>query len=945
MSNFVLSLVYKDNFMALRGKGEGEMKNDRQDKKVFIRERIFKAIALKPGDINAVKERLRKQKIADSRTKINDAIDELISSGRLIQDKNNLSVNRALDKNARVVLAANPAYLDIEGDVKHYQLSRRDSEGYRNNDRVMVAFSIFSSGGQTRLQPFIIGKSKPVSKEVFTAPEKDFSDLIYGRVMKLSHDQLVFLPNDKRKFKNPILIMNDNPAPFQDKICTLQLVQAESGTMQAMGIVKDVKGDAGNPIAEYDSIAESHGAIMSWSGSDVLPEIEKIPTQVDLSEVRLVDMDSLPEDGTLDKDEIVDLRQLNFTTTDPATCKDMDDAIFSTVDGNGNIVVYTAVANVSKYVKFNSEIGKKYLKASFTTYAPNKAYNILPPELSTNICSLNPNVDRLALVIKTTVDQHTGKPIKSQIMDAVIASKQKYSYEEAQEICDRNQGLTFENLSQKLQSGESLSADEQVVFNMHASDVLWKGLNQRNLLQFDTDNEYDVLFNEDLSDIVDINAQAHIKYHKVIESFMIVANEATAKYALENNIPIIYRVHDKPNDDRIAQAYEFFGMLGLPFEGDLSPHVLKKLIASVKGSEKEKIVNNFLVRMQCKAKYSDTPYPGEGKHASKKPQSGKNSQNKSGSSHIMSEIVSNMPEKVSHFGLQSAAYAHTTSPIRRSPDLGTHRNIIASLHNQPLLSQNFMRDIALWANQMQDANDSAEREFAEVNSAIYCEHHIGEKMQGHICAFRRLSQSSNAPADDIVVVVENESKGIKVQLPLTELLESRGLTNKRVGISEYGSAIVSGDNNPILTLCQDVSFYIAHADRVTRQVIGSMTPQLEKHDNGQQASTFTEQPQNEEIQTQTRKKERMLKKVNYCREHRYDDEKHEDIQSQLGFKFANQSQYEAFCGLDGSEAYKANRANTHRHHKKRDLNKFEHDLEELVQGQYIFDDDEIEIEK
>lgn len=914
------------------------MVDKRQNKEIIIQERVFRAIAQQPGDIETVKERLRKAKVASSRTKINKAISDLIKEGRLILRDKQININPSTVRQAKFIQTNGSSYLLFDGDSHQYYIDRRDAVGIPQNSRVNVGTYYFPMKGKVEERSFILGLAQTEKQEqTENILEKvGISNIVYGRVMKTSHDELVFLPNAQRRFRKPIFIVNDRKtmAKFQDKICTMQLISDETETEQAVGFLQEIKGDAGNPIAEYDAIAESHGAIMSFSDEKVQKELEKIPTEVDLSKYELI---KLGQRQTLDtgKPQIVDLRGLNFTTTDPATCKDMDDAIYSTFDENGNLVVYVAVANVTKYVKLNSEIGKRYIQAGFTTYAPNKAYNILPPELSTNICSLNPNVPRLAFVVKTVVDIKNGEPISSSIMDAVIESKEKFSYERAQEICDEHSEVTGLALFEKCKKGQSLSREEQVVMNKVASDILWQGLNKRNQLKFDSNNEYNVALNEDMSDIVDITKEPHIPYHNVIEAFMVTANEASAEFALKNGIPNIYRVHEEPNESKLDQAQEFFGYLKIPFEGDLSPMAIKTIIASVKGTDKEKIVNNFLVRMQSKAKYCNTPNPEDVKLVGK-PGRAKTIAKNGGrevkvnfdrkqdivTGNIMHDAIRKLDRKISHFGLQSEHYSHTTSPIRRITDYVTHYNILAYLHGGKMLDEQIVRDIALWANQMQDAVDLSEREFNQLNSAIYCTHHLNEVMKGRICSFRKLADKKDIGAEDIVVIVENEDKGIRVQIPLVDVLAYKNITTKKVAITPYGSAIVNKNTNlPILTVCQELTFKVTESNRVTRQITGSLDLSRIIETKEEQSPSFTTPISPDFTASRggvSSKREKMLKNMLYCKKHQEDTAKLEEKEVQYGFKFKKQLKMEGIVDDLGSrEAYLANKLQNRQHKKKK----------------------------
>ncbi len=726
--------------------------SDKDLKVVKIRERVFRAITEQPKDLTSLRSYSVKRKVVDSGNKFDKAIATLKDQGRILVKAGKVSINPTYLKSATFIAKGRGGYLLIDGDSRQWHIDGNLCEGYRTNDRVNIAFTQFEG----REFPFIVSKQNDPADQYSNLIQKPKT--VLGRCVKTSHDNLVFIPND-RKYTQNMIILNQKStlSRFQDKICVMTIIDDEGENRRGSGIITEIKGDAGNPIHEYDAIAESHGANMSWMGEGLEREISAIPEEVDLS--------VLKERG------ITDLRHLAFTTVDPATCKDMDDAIFSTYDENGKLVIYTAVANVTKYVSLNSEIGKRYIGGAFTTYAPNKAYNILPPQLSTGICSLNPNVPRRAFVVKTVIDEATGKPISSQFLDAVIESKEKFSYERAQELVDQSPE-DFASLRKKILLGETLTTEEQVVFNSKVADVLWKGYNSRGMIRFETKDEYDLQFDETFSNILDITAQPHIPYHKVIEAFMLTANEESAKFAIENDIANIYRVHDQPNEDKMEQAYEFFSYIGVPFDGDLSPMGIKRLIASVAGSYKEKIVNNFLVRMQSKAKYSTSTNPQDVQML------GKKRYTKGDLAHgrvkkqtkMMEDALYGMGD-ISHFGLQSKHYSHTTSPIRRITDYVTHYNILAEISGKKGLDSKTVLEISQWANQMQDQIDLAEREFAEVNSAIYCEGHIGEVMHGRVSGFKRMAEAKTATIEDFVVFVENEDKGIKVKIPASEIIE------------------------------------------------------------------------------------------------------------------------------------------------------------------------------
>lgn len=364
---------------------------------------------------------LNKGKIS-SKEKFSKALEGLIALGRVSIDRENISINPSIVEVGVLQKDDNGFYVVTPNSKKHFKVSKGIAQGYKSGDLLEI---VIEHNGKDQ-QVFVLGKSQREFVQNRATPSKTPSvavqnmmpteNLLLGRVVKLSHDELVFIPNKKSIPVRQIPILNNREemVKFQDKLCIMSLMNMDVPLLG--GHIVEVKGDAGNPVHEYDAIAESYGAIMSWQGNQIESEIERIPSSVDTTSLPLISEAQAP---AMQRGHVVDLRHIPFVTVDPATCKDMDDAIYSTFDENGDIVCYTAVANVTKYVDLDTEIGRRYINGGFTIYAPNKAYNILPTKLSTGICSLNPNEDRLAFVVKTVMDKSTGK-VKSRDRKSVV---------------------------------------------------------------------------------------------------------------------------------------------------------------------------------------------------------------------------------------------------------------------------------------------------------------------------------------------------------------------------------------------------------------------------------------------------------------------------------------------------------------------------------------------
>jgi len=736
-----------------------------------------------------------------SKSKFFNMLDALLSSGNLVMEKEVVSCNPKAIRLGVLVKKRDDFYVVTPGDRRYYKINRKIVNGYKNGEILDVVIEQIGDNKEA----IVLGKSeKKISlndaKEKTQAKQVENSDnhqnLVLGRVIKTSHDKLVFIPNNKKIPCRQIPILNEKEdlAAYQDKICVINLVNMEAPLLG--GYITEVKGDAGNPIHEYDAIAENYGAIMSWEGVEIESEIQDIPNKVDLSELNLIS----EEEALINhKNKTVDLRHIPFVTVDPASCKDMDDAIYSTINNNGDIVCYTAVANVPKYVDLDTEIGRRYVEAGFTIYAPNKAYNILPAQLSTGVCSLNPNEDRLAFVVKTVIDKETGEAKESCVFDAVIQSKHKYSYEEAQEIVDSLDTIhTKKYLETKISNKIPLNKNEQVLMNYYAGQTIKSGFERRKMIRFNANNERNIVFDDDFQNVVDIKPVEHLFYHEVIESFMVTANEATAKFAKDYNLKNIYRVHEEPNPRKVARANEFFKVMGINHKGALSVEETRHLLELAKNTVAEETINSFLIKMQSKAEYSNKLF-------------GKQNKNED-----------SQEEKISHYALQSKHYSHTTSPIRRVPDYVTQYNILAHIHGTAPISGNKIEKIVENSNVRQDEVALAEKDFEDISSVMYCEQHIGEKMKGKIVKIREAGPEEGYD-DSIIVIVKNDDTGVNVEIPLSQIL---GRPSYDCELSEHRCAVYDRNGKTVLTLCKPVNFVIENADRKVMRVTGSTNKEL-----------------------------------------------------------------------------------------------------------------------
>ncbi len=761
---------------------------------------------------NIIRKKLIMRGKVRNKSKFFESLDGLLSSGCLKMDKEMVSINPEIIKYGIIKKERKGCFIVEANSNRRYKVERNDVAGYKNGEVIEIVVEKVNN----KLEAVVLGKTEKENTFIFESSEsyndnhcnninnnekpkvENNKNVLLGRVVKTSHDNLVFIPNSKSFPLRQIQILNskEETIKYQDKICTIEMQDMNAPILG--GTLLEIKGDAGNLIHEYDAIASNYGAVMSWSGEQIEDEISRIPTSVYVDDYELI---SENEAQYGQKGKVVDLRDLPFVTVDPATCKDMDDAIYSRFDYKGNIVCYTAVANVTKYFNLKSEIGKRYIDGAFTIYAPNKAYSILPSQLSTGICSLNPNEDRLAFVVKSVIDFETGKVKKSEIYDAIIKSRKKFSYEEAQEIVDNEKNVHSKSkLLKKCLRNERLSANEQMLMNYYAGETIKTGFEARKMLRFIANKEREIIFDDSLENVVDIKATPHLMYHEIIEAFMVTANEATAKYAKDNNLDNIFRIHNEPSCNKGKRANEFFKILGLNFNGDLSAEGTRRLIEIIKDTDNEEVINKFLIKMQSRAVYNDNLYDSK----------------------MNEKLIGVDGQRISHYALQSPHYSHTTSPIRRLPDYITQYNILANIHQTKPISSKTIKQIVEIANERQLDVDQAEKDFEDVNSVLYCEKHIGEKLRGRIVKFKtHICEDEND--DNIIVIVKDEEKGVCAEIPLSQIV---GRSCKGYELSQQRCAVYDKNGKTILSLCKPINFVIEKVDRKAMRVTGMTNKEI-----------------------------------------------------------------------------------------------------------------------
>ena len=388
---------------------------------------------------------------------------------------------------------------------------------------------------------------------------------------------------------------------------------------QPQGDVVEVIGNYMAPGMEIDVALRSYDIPHVWP-QDVIKEARKFRSEVEEK----------------DKEKRIDLRHLPFVTIDGEDARDFDDAVFCEPLGklrlfSGGWRLYVAIADVSSYVRLGSALDVEAQQRGNSVYFPERVVPMLPEELSNGLCSLNPHVDRLAMVCEMTINK-AGQMVDYQFYEGVIHSHARLTYNKVSSMLEHARTREGKALREEY---SAVLPDLKHLYALYK--VLVDARHTRGAIDFET-QETRIIFGEDRK-IDEIRPTVRNDAHKLIEECMLAANVATAQFMQKHNVPSLYRVHDGPPPERLEKLRAFLGELGLSLHKgkEPSPKDYQALLASIAGRPDFHLIQTVMLRSLSQAVYS--------------------------------------VENNGHFGLNYEAYTHFTSPIRRYPDLLMHRAI------------------------------------------------------------------------------------------------------------------------------------------------------------------------------------------------------------------------------------------------------------------------------
>ncbi len=552
----------------------------------------------------------------------------------------------------------------------------------------------------------------------------------------------VVRPKDKKLEELNVYVAAEGIRPVDGSIVIVEITHyPEKGYATSLeGIVKQVVGHKNDPGMDILSIVVANG-IPTKFPDEVLAQADAVPDEID------------PHDFP----ERRDLREQVIVTIDGEDAKDLDDAVTVRKLANGNYFLGVHIADVSYYVTEDSPLDQEAFERGTSVYLTDRVIPMLPQRLSNGICSLNPQVPRLTMSCEMEIDPQ-GTVVSHEIFQSIIQTAERMTYTAVNEILEQQKPSTIARYQDLVPMFQEMAELHQILEAMRV---------RRGAVSFE-DREAKVLVDQE-GHPLDILLRTRGVGERLIESFMLAANETVAEHFNSRKLPFIYRIHEDPKEEKLQRFFDFAAALGILVKrtkGTITPKDLQQVVEDVADRPESMVINTMLLRSMQQAKYSEDNY--------------------------------------GHYGLAAEYYTHFTSPIRRYPDLIVHRLIRSyendrSEENQAIWTEK-LPDIAVHSSQMERRAVDAEREVDALKKAEYMADHIDEEFDGIISSVVKF--------------------GLFVELPNTieGLIHINELKQDYFHYLESHLALVGERTGMTFKIGQKVRIRVAKADPETREI-------------------------------------------------------------------------------------------------------------------------------
>ena len=596
----------------------------------------------------------------DQRDELKAVMDSLEAEGKVhVTQKGKYIKGEA--KHLRGIFQANArgfGFVTVEGEPEDIFIGEEDMGGAMQGDEVEVAIT--------------------------KAPEGRRRE---GKILKIVNRGTQRLIGYYQSRKNFGFVVPDNERILQDIFVP---AEQSKGAVTGHKVVVELTSYGGERKKPEGRIVEILGHAND-PGVDILSIVKSYDLPIEFPEKVLNQAERVAKPVTgADMAGRKDVRDWQTVTIDGEDAKDLDDAITLTKEGD-NYILGVHIADVTNYVQENSALDREALKRGTSVYLADRVIPMLPHVLSNGMCSLNAGEDRLALSCIMTVDAK-GNVVDHQIAETVVNVDERMSYTSVKKILEEHDEEECRRYQTLLPMFEMMK---------ELSEILRNRRHKRGAIDFDFP-ESKMVLDEDGTPL-EIKAYDRNVATKIIEDFMLLANETVAEEYFWQEIPFVYRVHEAPDEEKMKKLITFIQNFGytmhVPKGQEIRPKEVQKLLDKIEGSQEEAMISRLTLRSMKQAKYS--------------------------------------PDNDGHFGLATKYYTHFTSPIRRYPDLQIHRIIKDNLRGRMTESRRdhyakILTEVTMQASSLERRADEAERETVKLKKVQYMKKFYGEEFEGVI---------------------------------------------------------------------------------------------------------------------------------------------------------------------------------------------------------------------
>ena len=673
----------------------------------------------------------------ERRQELQEVLDALLQEGKIeVSQKGKYQKSRGVFLTG--VFTAHPkgfGFVSVDGMEEDVFIPEDQVHGAMHQDTVQITVKPGQSGKR---------REGAVNRIV-----KRGTDRIVGLYQESRNFGFV-IPDNERYTRDIFVPKEDSGGAVNGHKVVVELVSYGTDRKSPEGKVVEILGHISDPGTDILSIVKGYDLPVEFP-EKVMRQAERVPDRI----------------SEADMQGRTDLRDVQMVTIDGEDAKDLDDAVSLEMNG-GQYILGVHIADVANYVQEGSALDREAFERGTSVYLVDRVIPMLPRRLSNGICSLNEGQDRLALSCIMTIDQK-GKVLDHVIAETVIRVDRRMTYTSVKKILeeqDAEESARYEELVPMFQRMQELAG------------LLRARRRARGSIDFDFPETKVIL--DEKGEPVEIRPYDRNTATKIIEDFMLIANETVAEDYFWQELPFVYRTHENPDPDRMKKLSTFINNFGYSIrfrEDEVHPKELQKLLERLEGTPEETLISRLTLRSMKQAKYTT--------------------------------------ECTGHFGLAARYYCHFTSPIRRYPDLQIHRIIKDSLRgrmNQEKIEpcREVLDEVAKQPRERERRADEAERETIRLKKAEYMSRHLWEEYEG--------------------VISGVTGWGLYVELPNTVegLVHVASLQGDYFEYNENAYEMVGQRTGKTYRLGQTVRVQVVKADRTTRTVDFELAEQQEE---------------------------------------------------------------------------------------------------------------------